>query len=123
MLPIRQMPAIQPNIASSFRRRKALKRATASLVSLKPIQASARSGPRLRARPSHSPSNTHHNDDDEPDKDIDGIGGRPTYLVHHVFLPPQVPDENDLNLVHEAALVGATLNGLFEFRDIFQPAA
>ena len=39
------------------------------------------------------------------------------YLIHHVFLPPKLPHEDDFNSDCEAILLDTTLEGLSKFRD------
>ncbi|KAK0719129.1 hypothetical protein B0H67DRAFT_486624, partial [Lasiosphaeris hirsuta] len=44
------------------------------------------------------------------------------YQVHHVFLPPQLPQEDDGDLAHERELLGAILNAMSKFRGCFSQA-
>ncbi|OJJ65665.1 hypothetical protein ASPBRDRAFT_79678 [Aspergillus brasiliensis CBS 101740] len=39
------------------------------------------------------------------------------YLLHHVFLPPQLPQEDDYNASHESALLDSVIDALALFQD------
>ncbi|KLJ08813.1 hypothetical protein EMPG_15752 [Blastomyces silverae] len=39
------------------------------------------------------------------------------YLIHHIFLPPKLPQEDDFNLNHENVLLGTVYQALNDFRD------
>ncbi len=39
-----------------------------------------------------------------------------SYLLHHIFLPPQLPHEDDFHLQHERALLDAVLQSSGKFR-------
>ncbi|GLA78963.1 hypothetical protein AtubIFM55763_001128 [Aspergillus tubingensis] len=39
------------------------------------------------------------------------------YLLHHVFLPPQLPQEDDYNATHESALLDSVIDALALFQD------
>lgn len=41
-----------------------------------------------------------------------------SYLLHHIFLPPKVPDESDYNPQNEKFLLGTTLESLEAFRSV-----
>ena len=38
------------------------------------------------------------------------------YLVHHIFLPPKLPHEDDTSALREAALLDTTLRCILKFR-------
>ncbi|KAI1137706.1 hypothetical protein F5Y05DRAFT_58721 [Hypoxylon sp. FL0543] len=38
------------------------------------------------------------------------------YIIHHVFLPPQLPQSDDYNVAHEEALLKAVIETLSEFK-------
>ena len=38
------------------------------------------------------------------------------YLIHHVFLPPQLPQEDDYSAEHDTALLRAVIDALEDFR-------
>ncbi len=39
------------------------------------------------------------------------------YMVHHIFLPPKLPQEDDSSEEYETALVETTINALREFKE------
>ena len=39
------------------------------------------------------------------------------YLIHHMFLPPKLPDGDDYDSKHEAVLLDTTVDGLKRFKD------
>lgn len=43
--------------------------------------------------------------------------GVATYLIHHVFLPPKLPEGDDFDLSHEIALLDITIASLSAFKD------
>jgi len=43
--------------------------------------------------------------------------GAVTYLIHHVFLPPKLPQKDDLDLSHETTLLDVTIASLSAFKD------
>ncbi|KAF2638121.1 hypothetical protein P280DRAFT_91529 [Massarina eburnea CBS 473.64] len=43
------------------------------------------------------------------------------YLIHHVVLPPKLPQEDDLDASCERALLNTTTRSLHQFRDILSP--
>lgn len=44
------------------------------------------------------------------------------YLIHHVFLPPKLPNDDDTSAEHESILLDVTLDCLDEFRDYVGPS-
>jgi hypothetical protein len=38
------------------------------------------------------------------------------YLIHHIFLPPQLPQKDDYNLKHEKVLLDLTCKALSSFK-------
>ena len=38
------------------------------------------------------------------------------YLIHHVFLPPKLPQEDDLDLGYETMLLDITFDSLLKFK-------
>jgi hypothetical protein len=42
--------------------------------------------------------------------------GATTYLIHHMFLPPQLPQEDDFDSSHEDFMLETTLSGLSSFK-------
>jgi hypothetical protein len=47
-------------------------------------------------------------------------GGALEYLIHHVVLPPKLPQEDDSDASHEHALLDTTIRALRKFRDALQ---
>lgn len=43
--------------------------------------------------------------------------GEATYLVHHVVLPPQLPQKSDYKAAHERCLIDTTVCALQDLRD------
>lgn len=43
--------------------------------------------------------------------------GAITYLIHHIFLPPKLPHEDDLDSEFEAILLDTIVDGLLNFKD------
>ncbi|PYH83568.1 hypothetical protein BO82DRAFT_411285 [Aspergillus uvarum CBS 121591] len=39
------------------------------------------------------------------------------YLLHHVFLPPKLPQEDDFNALHETVLLDSVIDALAQFHD------
>ncbi|OJK01293.1 hypothetical protein ASPACDRAFT_51200 [Aspergillus aculeatus ATCC 16872] len=42
------------------------------------------------------------------------------YLLHHVFLPPKLPQEDDYNAVHETVMLDSVIDALARFQDYWQ---
>ena len=42
--------------------------------------------------------------------------GAMNYLIHHVFLPPQLPQEDDYSAEHDTALLRAVMDALEDFK-------
>lgn len=42
-----------------------------------------------------------------------------TYLVHHVFLPPKLPQEDDSSDEHDKIMINTTLAALLQFKALF----
>jgi hypothetical protein len=47
--------------------------------------------------------------------------GAITYLIHHMFLPPQLPHKDDFDLSHEKFMLETTLGGLSRFKQCLPP--
>jgi hypothetical protein len=43
------------------------------------------------------------------------------YLVHHVFLPPKVPQKDDHSATHEEVLLKTVIRGLKDFKHVANP--
>ncbi|KAK3317279.1 hypothetical protein B0T19DRAFT_389380 [Cercophora scortea] len=41
-----------------------------------------------------------------------------SYLIHHVFMPPQLPQDDDISIDHETALTKSLLDSLQEFNNL-----
>jgi hypothetical protein len=39
------------------------------------------------------------------------------YMVHHMFLPPKLPQEDDSSEEYETAMVETTINALHDFKE------
>lgn len=40
------------------------------------------------------------------------------YLIHHIFLPPKLPNEDDFDSDYETALLDTTIEALAKFKDV-----
>lgn len=47
--------------------------------------------------------------------------GALTYIIHHVFLPPKLPNKDDLNAEYDTILLETTISSLLEFKGFITP--